>query len=163
MRQVGTAAANGIQHNGGGRGSTERRIRLRFELIGKRRKVNLGSRARQPGKPFIRRERDKLLRNRRWRVVECEGCRGVRSRQKNRQSNSNEHCHGSLNFWQAGWNLTERVLTLILFPAPEQPELARIARRLRQAEMLERMRSEQPSARRALDETLLDQERLDDV
>src|ERR1019366_9171780 len=46
---------------------------------------------------------------------------------------------------------------------PEQPELARIARRLLQAEMLEGMRGEQPPARRALDETLLDQERLDDV
>src|SRR5674476_1109513 len=51
----------------------------------------------------------------------------------------------------------------VLFFLPKQPELARVARRLLQAEMLERGRGEQPPARRALQQTLLDQERLDDV
>src|SRR5262245_19366831 len=52
---------------------------------------------------------------------------------------------------------------LVLVSLPEQPELRGIARGLRQAEMPERMRGEQPPARRALDEALLDQERLDDL
>ena len=39
----------------------------------------------------------------------------------------------------------------------------RIARRLREAEMPERCAGEQPPARGALDEALLDQKRLDDV
>ena len=46
-----------------------------------------------------------------------------------------------------------RARLLILFAA-KQAELRRIARRLRQAEMLECMPGQQPAARRALDEAL---------
>ena len=53
--------------------------------------------------------------------------------------------------------------TLLVLAFAEQPELAGVARRLRHAEMLERQRRQQPTARRALQETLLDQIRLDDV
>ena len=53
----------------------------------------------------------------------------------------------------------------VLIPrlACEQPELPRIARRLGQPEMPERMAGEQAPARRALQEALLDQIRLDDL
>ena len=52
---------------------------------------------------------------------------------------------------------------LVLIVPAEQPELARVARGLGEAEMLEGVRGQQPSARGALDEALLDQKRLDDV
>src|SRR5215475_9746566 len=51
----------------------------------------------------------------------------------------------------------------IFFLLPEQPELPRIARGLGEAEITEGMRRQQPAARRALDEALLDHERLDDL
>src|SRR6187399_156860 len=47
--------------------------------------------------------------------------------------------------------------------AAEQSELRRIARGLGEAEMLERMRGQQPPARGALQVAALDQKRLDDV
>src|SRR6266705_5675834 len=46
---------------------------------------------------------------------------------------------------------------------PEQSELRRIARGLGEAEMAERMRGQQPAARRALQIAALNQERLDDI
>ena len=46
---------------------------------------------------------------------------------------------------------------------PEQSELRRIARGRREAEMAEGVGRQHAAARRALDEALLDQERLDDV
>src|SRR6266478_9883907 len=52
---------------------------------------------------------------------------------------------------------------IVALAVAEQPELRRIARRLGEAEMAERMRGQQPPARRALQITTLDQERLDDV
>src|SRR5262245_43889597 len=52
---------------------------------------------------------------------------------------------------------------LVLLLLPEQPELRRIARGLGEAEVAEGMRRQQPAARRALDEALLDHERLDDL
>src|SRR5262245_37127802 len=52
---------------------------------------------------------------------------------------------------------------LILLLLPEQPELRRIARGLGEAEVAEGVRGQQPAARRALDEALLDHERLDDL
>src|SRR5262249_58592681 len=52
--------------------------------------------------------------------------------------------------------------SLILLLA-EQPELSRIARGLGEAEMAERMPGEQAAARRALDEPLLNEERLHDL
>src|SRR4029079_13770771 len=45
----------------------------------------------------------------------------------------------------------------------KETELARVARGLRQAKVLERQAGEQSSARRALQEALLDQKRLDNV
>src|SRR5438309_105305 len=51
----------------------------------------------------------------------------------------------------------------LLFPLAKQPELRGIARRLGEAEMAEGVRREQASARGALDETFLDQKRLDDL
>ena len=51
----------------------------------------------------------------------------------------------------------------VVILAAEKAELRRIARRLGETEMLEGMAGQQPPARRALDEALLDQERLDDV
>src|SRR5690242_17635659 len=53
-----------------------------------------------------------------------------------------------------------RSLTFVLV---EQPELRGIARGLRQAEMAEGVAGKQTAARRTLQETLLDQERLNDV
>src|SRR5690349_17335846 len=53
-------------------------------------------------------------------------------------------------------------ILLVLF-AREQPELARVALRLGEAEMLERRAGEQSSPRRALEKALLDQIRLYDV
>ena len=49
------------------------------------------------------------------------------------------------------------------FPRPEEAELAGIALRLGKTEMAEGGRGEQPAARRALHEALLDEEGLDDV
>src|SRR3977135_1679363 len=46
---------------------------------------------------------------------------------------------------------------------PEQSELRRIARGFGDAEMAERMRGQQPPARRALQIAALNQERLDDI
>src|SRR5258707_15686816 len=46
---------------------------------------------------------------------------------------------------------------------PEQSELRRIARGFGEAEMAERMRGQQPPARRALQIAALNQERLDDI
>src|ERR1041385_2351376 len=51
----------------------------------------------------------------------------------------------------------------VLFLFPEQAELRGVARGLGEAEMTERVRGEQPAARRALQIAALDQERLDDV
>src|SRR6266851_5815136 len=51
----------------------------------------------------------------------------------------------------------------LLLPLSEQAELRGIARRLGEAEMAEGVRGEQPPTRGALDKTLLDQERLDDL
>src|SRR5262249_14921164 len=52
---------------------------------------------------------------------------------------------------------------LVLSSIPEQLKLPRIAGRLCEPEVAEGMRGEQATARRALDEALLDEERLDDV
>src|SRR5260370_7115322 len=46
---------------------------------------------------------------------------------------------------------------------PEQSELRRIARGFGEAEMAERMRGQQPAARRALQIAALNQERLDGI
>src|SRR5258705_11385910 len=54
-------------------------------------------------------------------------------------------------------------LRWLFFAVAKQPELRRIARGLGEAEMAKRMRGQQPPARRALQITALDQERLDDV
>src|SRR5947207_4410881 len=57
-----------------------------------------------------------------------------------------------------------RPLALCRLPSlSKQDELRGIARRLGKPEMSEGMRGQQPSARGALDEALLDQERLDDL
>src|SRR5262249_61297088 len=53
--------------------------------------------------------------------------------------------------------------TRLLLLRAEQSELRRIARRLGHAEVAERMRRDEPPARRALQEPALDQIRLDDV
>src|ERR1043166_5265986 len=55
------------------------------------------------------------------------------------------------------------ILVLWGIAAGEQLELPGIARWLGEAEVAERMSGEQPPARRALHEALLDQERLDDL
>src|SRR5256712_14169476 len=52
---------------------------------------------------------------------------------------------------------------VILRSLLEQLELSGIARGLGKAEMPERVRGQQPAARRALQKPALDQERLDDV
>src|SRR5258706_3980668 len=54
-------------------------------------------------------------------------------------------------------------LRWLFFAVAKQPELRRIARGLGEAEMAKRMRGQQPPARRALEITALDQERLDDI
>src|SRR5665213_1426104 len=51
----------------------------------------------------------------------------------------------------------------LILVSGEHPKLVRITRRFGEAEMLEGVRGQQPPARRALDEALLDQERLDNV
>src|SRR5579862_56092 len=53
-------------------------------------------------------------------------------------------------------------MSVVLF-GRKQSELRRIARRLGQAEMAERMSGDQAAARRALQEAALDQIRFDDV
>src|SRR6266436_2185355 len=58
------------------------------------------------------------------------------------------------------WGATSIVALATL---PEQSELRRIARGFGEAEMAERMRGQQPAARRALQIAALNQERLDDI
>src|SRR6266516_1246763 len=52
---------------------------------------------------------------------------------------------------------------IALATLPEQSELRRIARGFGEAEMAERMRGQEPAARRALQIAALNQERLDDI
>src|SRR5581483_11045197 len=52
---------------------------------------------------------------------------------------------------------------LVVLDLREQTELRRIARGLDEAQVPEGVRSHQPAARGALDEALLNQERLDDL
>src|SRR5271169_6622303 len=51
----------------------------------------------------------------------------------------------------------------VILALAEQAELRGIAPRLGETEMAERMAGQEPAARGALDEALLDQERLDDL
>src|SRR3954447_25300467 len=60
-------------------------------------------------------------------------------------------------------NRAEREGNLILIPLPEQPELRRIARWLGETEVAIGVPGEQAATRRALNETLLNHERLDDL
>src|SRR5262245_60611596 len=64
---------------------------------------------------------------------------------------------------QSGRITISRCRSIVGFVAVEKSELRRVARRLGETEMAEGMRREQPPARRALDESLLNQKRLDDL
>src|SRR4029078_497666 len=65
--------------------------------------------------------------------------------------------------WHPPSNICIGRPSLVVVAVRKQSELRRVARGLGQTEMLERVRGDQPAARGALQESLLDQERLDDL
>ena len=62
-RQIGAAAAHGVEHDGHGRGATKRGIGLRLELIRQRAKVDPRRRAGQARDTLVRGKRHQALRN----------------------------------------------------------------------------------------------------
>ncbi len=92
VRQIGAAAAHGVEHDGGRGGPAERAVGFGFELIGERGEIDLGGRARQPRQTLVRRERDECLGC--CGVVEREGGRTLHGHQKHRERETRETPHG---------------------------------------------------------------------